>query len=66
MLQNGNIMISNSNLNDNVMISNFNPYPGFLNHATKWQCHDFQFQSKRQCHDFQFQSNDNVMIFNKL
>jgi len=26
---------------DNVMISNFNPYPGFLNGATKWQCHDF-------------------------
>jgi len=58
------------------MISNFNPYPGFLNHATKWQCHDFQFQllswvfdhaTKWQCHDFQFQSLSKVFeLSNKM
>ena len=31
--------------NGNVMISDFNTYVGFLNHATKRQCHDFRFQS---------------------
>jgi len=30
--------------------------PGFLNHATKWQCHNLYFNLKLQCHDFQFQS----------